>query len=152
MIRLIRPFRHVKIPPGAFWDLSKFLNRDHRCPASRPTTARGCTARAGPCRNVLLWGSQRCHQPSLLGREQVREVRVFSMAGKSHTSGCLAQLRAVLAGGCVLTVGTCASLCPYLSAIKLGLKHLLWLRSLGQRIQCKARDFCSLYFNEFYAF
>lgn len=38
LIRLIRPFRHVKIPPGASWDLSKFLNRDHRCPASRPTT------------------------------------------------------------------------------------------------------------------
>lgn len=48
------------------------------------------------------------------------EVRLFSTAGKSHTSRHLAQPRAVLAGGCALAVGTWASLCPYLGAIRLG--------------------------------
>ena len=49
-----------------------------------------------------------------------QEVRLFSTAGKSHTSRRLAQLRAVLSAGCALTAGTSASLCPYLSALSLG--------------------------------
>lgn len=48
------------------------------------------------------------------------EVGLFSSAGKKQMSGCLAQLRAELVGGFALTGGTCASLCPYLSAKRLG--------------------------------
>lgn len=87
-------------------------------------------------------------------------ANIAAQAGHEVVQHCKQKSHIWMLGSAEGSAGwsTCASLCPYLTDVRLGVlpaSHTIkpvWFHSLGQGIQCKARDFCSLYFNEFYAF
>lgn len=124
-IRLIRLFRHLKMPPSQKVPFGIYQNSwtgwEHRCPASRPPL-QGAVPQELILQKGLAPGEPEVPATIATWPRAAPgwEVRLFSTTGKSHMSRRLAQLRAVLAGACALTAGTCASLCPYLSAIRLG--------------------------------
>lgn len=102
-------------------------------PPIQTTAARSCTAGVGPAaEQALALGEREVLATITIWPRAVPgwEVRLFSTAGISHMFRHLAQLKAMLAGGCALTVGTCASLRSLPECHKIGgpacLKHM-WL-------------------------
>ena len=87
----------------------KIPEQDEVIGALHPDRCR--TAGAGPAGGSCSRGARAASNHRYMAKSSTTwEVRLFGTAGKRHISRYMAQLRALPAGGCALTVGTCDSL------------------------------------------